>query len=187
MPGAHTSRPPLDSHISTEEFQRWYWLKTELTEFARLLGVRVSGGKELLTARIAAKLDGREFIEPSAPKGGERRQLSGPLAPETVIPIGQRCSQVVRAWMTEQAGDGFHFDAEMRAFLAESDGTKTMQDALDHWRATRSQTQRDIDPQFEYNRFTRSWHEDHPDESRDALLAAWQEYRARPIDERGRA
>ena len=60
-------------------------------------------------------------------------ELSGELAPSTVIPAGQRSSQIVRAWMTANAGPTFHFDAEMREYFAASDGTQTMQDALDHW------------------------------------------------------
>ena len=42
-----------------------------------------------------------------------------------------------------------------------------------------------IGAQFEYNRFTRSLRAQHPDGSRDDLLAAWRTYRSQPIDERG--
>lgn len=123
MPPTSSARPPLDPDLSAAEFTRWYWLKDELADFARLLGVRATGSKELLTARIVAKLDGREFTEPASRRSGSR-QLAGALSTSTVIPAGQRCSQVVRAWMTEQVGEGFHFDAEMRAFFARSGGTK---------------------------------------------------------------
>lgn len=187
MSSAQHARPVLDSMISAEEFQRWYWLKEELSVFARKLGVRTSGSKELLAARIVAKLDGREFVEPPVSQRSGVRQLSGGLSAATVIPAGQRCSQIVRAWMSEQVGDGFHFDAEMRAFFAASDGTQTLQDALECWYATRDQSGRGIDPQFEYNRFTRAWHEAHPEGGRPELLAAWYAYRSRPVDERGRA
>ncbi|MEY8566497.1 DUF6434 domain-containing protein [Corynebacteriaceae bacterium 7-707] len=166
--------------MTAVEFQRWYWLKDELVVFAKQLGIRTTGGKELLAARIVAKLGGRAFTEPSTAKRSGGKQLSAPISPDTVIPVGQRCSQVVRRWMAERAGEDFHFDAEMRAFFAEADGTRTMQDAVDHWRATRGQSRRNIDPQFEYNRFTRSWHEQNPGSSRDELLAAWQDYRSRP-------
>ena len=113
-------------------------------------------------------------------------QLSGLLSAATVIPVGQRSSQVVRAWMAQQIGPGFHFDAAMREFFATSDGTKTMQDAIDHWHSTHGSDSKSIDGQFEYNRFTRAWHEAHPEGSREELLAAWRDYRSRPIDKRGR-
>jgi len=72
----------------------------------------------------------------------------------------------------------------MRAFFACSDGTQTMQDALDCWYASRDQGERTIDSQFEYNRFTRTWYEEHPAGLREDLLTDWKEYRGRPIYER---
>lgn len=182
-----TDRPAPTTGLSPDEFLRWYWLKDELTAFARLLGIRTTGGKEVLTARIAAALGGRTFAEPPPARGAAAAQLSGELTADTVIPRGQRCSQAVRAWFTEAAGPGFRFDAEMRDFFAASDGTRTLRDALEHWNRTRGQGERPIDPQFEYNRFTRAWHEQHPDGTREQLLVAWREYRRRPVDARGRA
>ena len=181
-----SARPELAPGLSEAEFVRWYWLKDELAAFARQLGIRATGGKEILAARIAAALAGREFVEPAAPSRAGGAQLSGVLSAATVIPMGQRSSQVVRAWMAQQIGPGFHFDAAMREFFATSDGTKTMQDAIDHWHATHGSDSKSIDGQFEYNRFTRAWHEAHPEGSREELLAAWRDYRSRPIDKRGR-
>jgi hypothetical protein len=51
-------RPPLTDRLSGAEFRRWYWLKDELAGFARSLGVRATGSKQVLTDRISAKLDG---------------------------------------------------------------------------------------------------------------------------------
>lgn len=180
-------RPALTESLSRPEFLRWYWLKDELASFARRLGIRATGDKALLTQRIAARLDGTPFTEPASPRRGSSRRLDGPLTASTVIPPGQRCSQVVRAWFVEQVGHSFGFDAEMRAFFAATDGTQTMQDALDHYRATRGGGVKSIDAQFEYNRFTRAWHDANPNGDRADLLRAWQEYRARPADQRGRA
>lgn len=180
-------RPELTGNLSGSELLRWYWLKDELSEFARHLGVRATGGKDILVQRIAAKLDGIEFVEPQRVPRKSGVQLSGTLTAETLIPVGQRCSQVVRAWFVDQVGPSFGFDAEMRAYFAGTDGTRTMQDALDHYLVTRNQGVKDIDAQFEYNRFTRAWHEANPAGERAELLHAWQEYRSRPVDQRGRA
>lgn len=187
MTNSVDARPGLTADLTEAEMQRWYWEKTELVSFARELGIRATGSKELLTARIAAQLSNREFVEPARTPNRQATQLVAPLTPETVIPVGQRSSQVVRAWMREQLGAGFHFDAPMRAFFAGSDGTATMQDAIDHYRATRDRGVEAIDPQFELNRFTRAWSAQHPHGSRADLLAAWRAYRATPVDQRGRA
>ncbi|MER8025628.1 DUF6434 domain-containing protein [Glutamicibacter protophormiae] len=183
----HEIRPALTSRLTGADLLRWYWRKDELAEFARQLNIRATGGKELLTARIAAKLDSVPFPEPQSAKKSNGTQLSGPLTVMTVIPQGQRCSQVVRAWFIEQVGAAFSFDAEMRAFFSQSDGTQTMQDALDHYRATRDQGAKPIDPQFEYNRFTRAWHEANPAGLREDLLGDWHKYRRLPLDQRARA
>lgn len=177
----------MTEDLTGAELLRWYWLKDELADFARRLGVRATGGKELLTRRIAAKLDDVPFAEPQRPAQAGRNQLVGPLTASTVIPAGQRCSQLVRAWFVEQVGAPFSFNAEMRAFFARTDGTQTLQDALDHHRATRRQGAKSIDAQFEFNRFTRGWHDANPTGSREEMLRAWQSYRERPVDLRGRA
>lgn len=184
MTPSESQRPQLSRDLSGSEFLRWYWLKDELIVFARSLGVRSTGGKELLTQRLAATLDGLAFSEPAPVRSAGSRQLSGSMTASTVIPKGQRCSQVVRGWFIEQVGESFRFDGEMRSFFANADGTQTLQDALDHYHATRDQGRKDIGAQFEYNRFTRSWHEAHPDGSLEELLEAWHDYRSRPVDKR---
>ena len=46
----------LAPDLAVKEFQRWYWLKDELVEFAGVLGICATGAKELLPERIAARL-----------------------------------------------------------------------------------------------------------------------------------
>lgn len=181
------TRPELAEGLTGAELVRWYWRKDELSVFARRVGIRATGSKELLLQRLAARLDGVAFAEPRRAPRADGTQLVGPLTASTVIPVGQRCSQVVRAWFTDQVGASFGFDAEMRSFFARADGTQTMQDALDHYLATRSGGAKPIGAQFEYNRFTRAWHEANPSGERAQLLRAWQEYRSRPVDQRSRA
>lgn len=180
-------RPVLSQYLSGAEFSRWYWLKDELTGFARVLGIRATGSKELLARRITAHLDGLPFSEPVRKSPTTSKQLSGILMSTTVIPQGQRCSQLVRVWFNEQVGGSFRFDAPMRAFFADTNGTQTLQEALDHYHSARGQEQTNISEQFEYNRFTRDWYRNHPSSSRGELSAAWRDYRSRPIDERGHA
>ena len=72
----------------------------------------------------------------------------------------------------------------MRDFFATTDGTATLQDALDHWHATRAADRPEIGAQFEFNRFTSRWASANPGGTKAQLLAAWADYRARPADER---
>lgn len=181
---AESERPALSPNLTGAEFSHWYWLKTELTVFARQLQIRTSGSKETLTARIKAALDGRPFDEPLPTTRPSPSQLTGTVTQDSVIPKGQRCSRVVREWFVSQVGPGFRFDGPMRQFFAQTEGTQTLGDALSHYLTTRSKLPLPIASQFEFNRFTRDWYRNHPETTRREMLSAWQEYRSLPKDHR---
>lgn len=189
----HEHRPSLSPALSGAELLRWYWLRTELVDLARTLDVGRAGGKQELTARLVAALDGGP--EPSRPtrptppgaavaQGTPAgRQPGGPLTPETVILPGQRCSQELRRFFVEQLGAGFRFDGPMRRFVAAGAG-RTLGEALEHWQATRSAPGGEIGPQFELNRFLRDWQAARPDGRRADALVAWRVHRSLPVDGR---
>ena len=165
------------------EFRRWYWLREELVAFARVLGVSPAGSKRELADRIADALAGRPIRRVTTARTGV--QLEGPLTESTVIPVGQRSTQLLREWFEERIGPRFRFDATMREYLA--GGGATLGDAVAHWHASRGGGPKPLEPQFELNRFTRAWHAEHPGGTRDELLAAWRVYRALPVEARGLA
>jgi hypothetical protein len=175
-------RPPLSTGLSGAELLRWYWLKSELVVLARQLRVSSAGGKAELTTRLVAVLDGRPL--PAAARRQRRpgARLTGPLSRDTLIPVGQRSDQVLRAWLVEQIGPGFRFDRPMRTFIA--DGGRTLGAAVDHWYDTRHRGPQEIEPQFELNRFGRDWRAAHPGSTHTDMLAAWAHHRALPVEER---
>jgi len=99
----------------------------------------------------------------------------------TVIPPGQRCSQVLRHWFEQEIGPGFAFDGSMREFIAQGAG-RTLGEAVAHWHATRAEAARPkpIAAQFELNAFLRQWWAAHPGGTRAEALAAWRDHRAAP-------
>ncbi|MFD0718441.1 3-hydroxyisobutyryl-CoA hydrolase [Streptomyces globosus] len=117
---------------------------------------------------------------PARPRGAGR-QLAAPVDGRTVIPQGQRCSQVLRAFLTREIGPAFHFDAAMRDYIAQGAG-RTLADAVAHWHATRADAARPrrIGDQFEFNGFLRDWHARHPGSPRAEALDAWRAHRSRP-------
>lgn len=184
---AGEERPRLSRSLSGAELARWYWTLAELSVLAREMGLSSGGGKAAVTARIAAALDGRRppagrTPAPSARRAG--RQLAAPVGGDSVIPAGQRCSQVLREHFAREIGPGFHFDAFMREYVAQGAG-RTLAEAVAHWRATRGEAAqpREIGAQFELNRFLRDWHADHPAGTRSEAMAAWRVHRSRPRGE----
>jgi hypothetical protein len=178
------TRPPLSATLTGAELRRWYWTLHELTALAGELGVPRGGGKQALTDRLAAALDGSSPPEPARSRASGR-QLSAPVTNESVIPAGQRCSQVLREHFRQEIGPAFAFDAFMRAFIADGAG-HTLGEAVAHWHATRGAAARPqpIGAQFELNAFLRTWRRDHPDCGRDDALAAWRHHRSLPLEAR---
>ncbi len=177
------TRPPVAAVRTGSELRRWYWLRAELAELAGQLGVSRSGSKAELLERVAAVLDGGVPRAP-VPRRTGGRQLGEPVGPGTVIPPGQRCSQVLRRFFTAQIGPHFRFDEHMREFVARGAG-RTLADAVEHWYRTRDAPSAPIGEQFEYNRFTRGWFAEQPGGTAAECREAWQRYRALPVDRRG--
>lgn len=119
------SRPALTPALTGAELGRWYWTLAELSALAREMGLSAGGGKTAVTARLAAALDGLP-PEPAAPAAAAARrsgrQLAAPVDGATVIPPGQRCSQLLREFFVREIGPGFHFDAFMRDYVARGAG-----------------------------------------------------------------
>ncbi|WP_196443613.1 DUF6434 domain-containing protein [Planomonospora sp. ID67723] len=181
------SRPALTADLTGHDLLRWYWRRDELVAFARRLGLSAAGGKQELTARLAAVLDGHPLPEPRpAARRPRTAPLPEPLTPETLIPDGQRCSQQLRVFFQQRIGPGFRFDGVMRDFIATGAG-RSLGDAVAHWHATRGVQQPQIGAQFELNRFLRDWHAARPGAGRQAAMQAWQEYRSLPVDARPKA
>ncbi|MFE5490848.1 DUF6434 domain-containing protein [Streptomyces virginiae] len=178
-------RPLLSTALTGAELLRWYWTLAELTGLARQMGVPARGGKAAVTARLAAALDGRPEPAAAAPAAPRRagRQLAAPVDGTTVIPAGQRCSQVLREFFVREIGPGFHFDAFMREYVAGHAG-HTLAEAVGHWHATRARAAQpqEVGAQFEFNRFLRDWHAHHPGGARADAVAAWRTHRSRPRD-----
>lgn len=173
-PVAAAKRPPLDTSLTGEEFDRFYWLKSELVTFARSQGIGASGSKREIEERIKIYLSQGRVIKSDSPLRVD--ELRGPLSGEMQVPANQKMTAHVRDYMTGRCGDNFRFDAHMRRFFKE--GNKTLDQAVEHWFQTRDSDPQPIAEQFEYNRFVRQFYQDNPRASQKDMTKAWAEWRA---------
>lgn len=169
-----TERPRLAAGLSAEEFDRWYWLTSELRDGARELGIPSSGRKEELAQRIRAALSGTPLPAPAKRLGVDG--LTGALTLRTPVPAGQRLTRRLREFMIAQCGPSFRFNSDLRAFFA-GDGNRTLGDAVELWRATAEKRGGPIAGQFEYNRFNREWRAANPGGSHSEMVDAWHRHR----------
>jgi SAP domain-containing new25/Domain of unknown function (DUF6434) len=145
-------RPALAPALDAREFQRWYWLKQELVDFAKQEGLSTSGDKPTLALRIVAFLDGSDRVHPAVIAKSRRstvsRRLPEPLTVDTVLGPRQAASQQLRTFFVREVSPRFSYDIHMRTFLA-SDRDKTLGEAVEHWHASRSSMKPETLPQLE--------------------------------------
>ena len=179
MASENVQRPALDLEIDAADFLAFYWLKSELVEFCRVNDLPTSGSKIDLTQRIAHFLKTGELLLPEKrPKLKSDGQVP---TLETIITADYRSNQINRAFFEEIIGKHFHFSTAFQQYFKNNVG-KTFGDAVAYWHKLEAQEKRgakkEIAPQFEYNQFIRAYHEQNPDATHQAAVAAWKIYRS---------
>lgn len=126
-------RPPLTNSISLEDFQNYYWLKTELQTFCREYDLPASGSKIEITERISHYLTTGKIFKNSPQQKGSKTSLSyKDLSLQTIITKNHRCSEDVRTFFKEKIGENFRFTVALQKFFKENAG-KTYKDAITFW------------------------------------------------------
>ena len=161
------NRPPIETIASGSDLRRWYWLKAELVEHARDLGVASSGKKFEILDRIAHFLDTGEKTRPPTMKPASRFDWHAePLDDTTVLTDSYKNTQNVRRYFKSRLGDGFKFNIEFMTWLKTNAG-KTLGDACDAYRAMKAREARPgfrstIADHNQFNQYTRDILDDNP-------------------------
>lgn len=172
-------RPTLSRELSAAEFHRWYWLKSELVDACRLLRISPTGSKRELAARISAALSGTSLPNP-APRR-PTRPMPTHFTLETRIGDGWRCSAALGQFLRAHVGRGFRFNAAVRDFVHTHVGQPLSALVACYHASVAPDAEKPVlSPQFEYNRHMQSYALAHPGATRDEMLAAWKDRRARP-------
>ena len=181
-------RPTLDSRISADEFKTHYWLLEELVTFCKLHGIKSSGGKLDITARIEQYLrtgsshsPKRCFRKPSS----KFDWANEPLTLQTIITDNYKNSENVRAFFKKEIGEHFKFNTEFMNWMKANTG-KNLSDAAESWNQIRLKQRSpdytpEIAPQFEYNKYIRDLLTDNPGLTIKEAIACWKEKRSLPV------
>lgn len=126
-------RPPLTKSTSLEDFQNYYWLKTELQTFCREHDLPASGSKIEITERISHYLTTGKILKNCSHQKVSKASLSyKDLSLQTIITENHRCSEDVRAFFKEKIGANFRFTVALQKFFKENIG-KTYEDTMTFW------------------------------------------------------
>ena len=163
-------RPAIEEIHSGAELRRWYWLKEELVAHARAVGVKSTGGKFTILARLAHFLDTGETV---SPRGDATKPTSKfdwhrePLTEKTVITDSYKNTQNVRRFFRRHADPGFKFNIAFMKWMKGNSG-KTLGDAIAEYQRQRAEAKRPgfkskIAPHNQFNQYTRDFLADNPD------------------------
>jgi len=139
-----------------------------------------------LSKRIEVSLTTCDTQHSGAPsKRRSSSKTQAPLTLDTVIGKNHRCSQEVRAFFKKAIHPTFHFSTYIQNYFKENTG-KTYRDVVKAWyeeeRKKQPSYQKEIAPQFEYNRFICDFFNDPKNngKGRDDAIAAWKNLKLQP-------
>jgi hypothetical protein len=150
-----------------------------LVAFCREYDLATSGSKETLAARIKEFLatGQRPAVEVIRTHSSSMPKI---FTPDTIIGLGWRCSEPLRAFFEAEIGPQFHFNGMMRDFIKNGAG-QTLQQAIEAWHHEKRQppSEPEIAPQFEYNRHIRKFFKENPGQSLAEAIAAWNDQKSK--------
>jgi Domain of unknown function (DUF6434)/SAP domain-containing new25 len=180
-------RPPIERVKTGAELKDWYWLKTEVMNQARILGLSTVGGKFEIIDRIADFLDGKVPAQPR--KAGPSFKGTGfdwhgaALSDATIITPDYRSTQNVRRFFIAEIGRHFSFNIAFMAWMKKNAG-KTLGEAAEEWTRVHALTKAGEKPAIpfhnQFNAYVRAFFEDNPDRSMDDARHFWKLKRSLP-------
>ena len=168
-----SERPKLNKKLDAITFRSFYYLKQELADFCKEIGLPTSGSKAELTDQIAYYLDTGNVLKPTAER--KTAVTIATLTEDTVIEPNIVCSEKHRAFFREKIGKSFSFNVPFQKWLKANAG-KTYGDAIQaYYRILEEKKQRktEIGRQFEYNTYIRNFFADNPGKSLHDAIACW--------------
>jgi len=172
-------RPELNTKISLENFQNFYWLKTELISFCRANGISTTGGKIEIVRRIEHYLTTGKVIQTSLKPvpTSSFDWKDAALNLNTKLTDNYKNTENVRAFMTMHIGPHFKFNTEFMNWSKVNAG-KSLADAIQEWNRIydlkrNKDIKKIIPPQFEYNIFIRNFFTDYPGMSLKEAIKCW--------------
>jgi hypothetical protein len=163
----------LSSNISLNDFKKSYWLKSELQQLCRTLGLSTSGSKIDLSKSIEFFLETGKIADKNKSSQIKIEKMPTNLTSKTKITQGFKLNQNLRDFFISKLGDKFHFNECMREFINKKIG-HTLEEAIIAWKKDQlNPPEKKIKPQFEYNAHIQSFFRKNPNSSLGEAISTW--------------
>ena len=178
-------RPTLDIKISIKDFKDFYWLKVELVDFCRKIGISSSGGKIEISDRISEYLETGKVTKKTVTKKPKLQKPTQPITKDTVIGIEYRTYKEKKEFLKSEVGNQFHFTVHLLDYFKKNTGEKTYKDLIKEWYRERELRKdpnyiKEIAPQFEYNTYIRDFMKANPNKTRNDAIKYWKIKKSKP-------
>jgi Domain of unknown function (DUF6434)/SAP domain-containing new25 len=182
-------RPNFTDIKTSEEFKRWYWLKSEMVDICKAAKLPTDGGKFALRDRIIYALDNQGAVMPSDKKQKSQSNFNwakANLSLETVITDNVSFGPNFRQFFTQHIGNQFVCHSDFMAWLKKNTG-KTLQDAALKWqeledRKNNPHFKRDIAEHNMLAQYVRDFLADNTDKTFKDALKIWAIKKQLPMD-----
>jgi len=172
-------RPELDDNITLDDYLNYYWLKSELMDFCRKVGINTDGWKLEIHNRIVKYLATREIEQKSKdiilkPKN-KKNTVSINL--HTVVTSDFKRNPQTTAFF-KSIDSRFHYSVRLNQYIRDNFGKITYGDIINEWKREYEEKKMGIKttpdlPQCEYNQFIKDYLEDNKDKKFKDAVAAW--------------
>jgi len=178
-------RPNLNKETNIKDFKDFYWLKSELMNFCRKIGISSSGGKIEITNRISEYLETGRVIKKATTKKNKLPKATQPITKETIIGIEYRTYKEKKEFFMSIIGEKFHFTAHILEYFKENPEKRTYEDLINEWYKEQELKKdpnfvKEIAPQFEYNTYIRDFMKDNLDKTRTDAIKHWKIKKSKP-------
>jgi hypothetical protein len=179
-------RPDFSDIQTSEEFQKWYWLKAELVAFCKLADIGYSGSKFEIIARIVEMFDVGVITAKKRKKATSKFDWHcAELTLETIITDSYKNSRNVRQFFKKCCGQKFHFNIAFMNWMKTSVG-KTLANAVEEWKRLDEQSrQKDFKSEIpkgnQYNQYLRDFFADNPNKTITNARHFWKLKRQLPL------
>jgi Domain of unknown function (DUF6434)/SAP domain-containing new25 len=179
-------RPNLLDIQTSEEFQKWYWLKAELVVFCQLTDISYAGSKFEIIDRIVEMFDvGVNNAKKIQKVTSKFDWHCEDLTLETRITDSYKNSRNVRRFFKKHCGEKFHFNIAFMNWMKNNVG-KTLAEAVEEWKRLDEQSQQkgfksEIPKGNQYNQYLRDFFADNPDKTMIEARHFWKLKRELPL------
>lgn len=179
-------RPKLSEIQTSEEFQKWYWLKEELVVFCKLANISYAGSKFEIIARIAGVFEvGVNTAKKTNKVTSKFDWHRADLTLETIITDSYKNSRNVRRFFKKHCSQKFHFNIAFMNWMKNNVG-KTLAEATEEWKRLDEQSrQKDFKSEIpkgnQYNQYLRDFFVDNPHKTMTEARHFWKLKRELPV------